>query len=413
MSQQQSRGKQPNAPSATATTAENDDEVDLYSGIEFPQALAPAKQKVQPLRAAPSKGSSASERDRVEAHAPSDKRGADRLEQAERNANETSRVRAAPDPSISDDLHDSDEEDDAEEEDQESSDDDVDIILGSSQPAIGEQAAKFAASWNEVAKEGRGVAEQGGTAPGLGMMNAEASLQSSALLQSMLPQPTMANVAPGKQRSLYEVELEQLDEKPWREPGAVLSDYFNYGFTEETWKIYCQHQAAMRQETSVLHRQVTMNQATASRERDKPTRPGQAGAGSAAISAGNARERPPRRAVEEEKPKRDVESTAKSTGKGPGTAWKVAGLSPSLLPSKNVLERLAQVRQQIMSQNTGAQTPESSSKTMHRHETTSSEANSGEADRAEPTQATASDDRTRKRKRVNEEPAPSIADRSR
>ncbi|KAF7690121.1 pre-mRNA 3'-end-processing factor FIP1 isoform X2 [Silurus meridionalis] len=42
-----------------------------------------------------------------------------------------------------------------------------------------------------------------------------------------------------------EVEGE-LEEKPWRRPGADLSDYFNYGFNEDTWKTYCDKQRRLR-----------------------------------------------------------------------------------------------------------------------------------------------------------------------
>lgn len=43
----------------------------------------------------------------------------------------------------------------------------------------------------------------------------------------------------------YDLDTEQ-DEKPWRKPGADISDYFNYGFTEDTWKQYCEKQRRMR-----------------------------------------------------------------------------------------------------------------------------------------------------------------------
>ena len=32
--------------------------------------------------------------------------------------------------------------------------------------------------------------------------------------------------------------------------GADISDYFNYGFTEETWKQYCEKQRRMRLESA-------------------------------------------------------------------------------------------------------------------------------------------------------------------
>ncbi|KAL2089054.1 hypothetical protein ACEWY4_015953 [Coilia grayii] len=36
-----------------------------------------------------------------------------------------------------------------------------------------------------------------------------------------------------------QVDMESFEEKPWRKPGVDLSDYFNYGFNEDTWKAYC------------------------------------------------------------------------------------------------------------------------------------------------------------------------------
>jgi len=43
-----------------------------------------------------------------------------------------------------------------------------------------------------------------------------------------------------------EVDLDSLEEKPWRKPGADITDYFNYGFTEDTWAAYCNRQRRMR-----------------------------------------------------------------------------------------------------------------------------------------------------------------------
>ncbi|KAM7410389.1 hypothetical protein PAMA_001704 [Pampus argenteus] len=39
------------------------------------------------------------------------------------------------------------------------------------------------------------------------------------------------------------VNVESLEEKPWRKIGADTSDYFNYGFDEESWKVYCKKHA--------------------------------------------------------------------------------------------------------------------------------------------------------------------------
>ncbi|RPA89167.1 Fip1-domain-containing protein [Choiromyces venosus 120613-1] len=37
-------------------------------------------------------------------------------------------------------------------------------------------------------------------------------------------------------------------DKPWRKPGADVTDYFNYGFDEFTWTAYCQKQESLREE---------------------------------------------------------------------------------------------------------------------------------------------------------------------
>ncbi|KAG8553805.1 hypothetical protein GDO81_003554 [Engystomops pustulosus] len=54
--------------------------------------------------------------------------------------------------------------------------------------------------------------------------------------------------APGNINGLpvLEVDLDSFEEKPWRKPGADLSDYFNYGFNEATWKVYCEKQRRLQ-----------------------------------------------------------------------------------------------------------------------------------------------------------------------
>ncbi|QLL31530.1 hypothetical protein HG536_0B03940 [Torulaspora globosa] len=44
------------------------------------------------------------------------------------------------------------------------------------------------------------------------------------------------------------LDPEVLKEKPWRQPGANLSDYFNYGFNEFTWMEYLHRQEKLQQE---------------------------------------------------------------------------------------------------------------------------------------------------------------------
>jgi hypothetical protein len=49
-------------------------------------------------------------------------------------------------------------------------------------------------------------------------------------------------------KMLFDHDLDSIEDKPWRKPGADLTDYFNYGFTESTWRAYCIKQRALRDE---------------------------------------------------------------------------------------------------------------------------------------------------------------------
>ncbi|KAJ3328316.1 pre-mRNA 3-end-processing factor fip1l1 [Kappamyces sp. JEL0680] len=53
---------------------------------------------------------------------------------------------------------------------------------------------------------------------------------------------------------IVDVDLESFDDKPWRKPGADLTDYFNYGFNEQTWKAYCNKQKLFRDDLAQQRR---------------------------------------------------------------------------------------------------------------------------------------------------------------
>eukprot|EP00965_Chrysotila_dentata_P189431 6173315-Pleurochrysis_carterae.AAC.1 len=40
------------------------------------------------------------------------------------------------------------------------------------------------------------------------------------------------------------IDVDSVPDKPWRKPEADITDFFNYGFTEDTWRLYCQRQQA-------------------------------------------------------------------------------------------------------------------------------------------------------------------------
>lgn len=46
--------------------------------------------------------------------------------------------------------------------------------------------------------------------------------------------------------AVFGYDIRQMAERPWSKPSAVTSDYFNYGFDERSWRIYCAMQAEGR-----------------------------------------------------------------------------------------------------------------------------------------------------------------------
>lgn len=53
-------------------------------------------------------------------------------------------------------------------------------------------------------------------------------------------------------RSVLEVDLNAMAEKPWRRPGADISDWFNYGFDEISWEAYCYRRRDLGEMGNVL-----------------------------------------------------------------------------------------------------------------------------------------------------------------
>ena len=51
---------------------------------------------------------------------------------------------------------------------------------------------------------------------------------------------------PGRRKNAFEIDLDDIDHPKWREPGAVQSDFFNFGLTEQTWREYAARQVALR-----------------------------------------------------------------------------------------------------------------------------------------------------------------------
>ncbi|EOD05270.1 hypothetical protein EMIHUDRAFT_198894 [Emiliania huxleyi CCMP1516] len=141
---------------------------------------------------------------------------------------------AQPDPVI-----DSDEDED---------DDDVKIVLlqpeefdqpegdGEEEEAHAEEGGE---ELLEAADEGEKVAD--GAAPSTPAGATPAKGSGKASDQRHKTWVDLDAVAPDN------IDLDSVQDKAWRRPEADVSDYFNYGFTEETWRWYCKRQKELRQ----------------------------------------------------------------------------------------------------------------------------------------------------------------------
>lgn len=59
-------------------------------------------------------------------------------------------------------------------------------------------------------------------------------------------------------KTAFDVDIDGMEEQPWRHPGVDIADFFNYGFTEDSWRVYCEKQlryaTAVREERASFSR---------------------------------------------------------------------------------------------------------------------------------------------------------------
>ncbi|KAI5149585.1 hypothetical protein ENBRE01_0993 [Enteropsectra breve] len=82
---------------------------------------------------------------------------------------------------------------------------------------------------------------------------------------------------PIQQNVAFKYDIEQMKEKPWLNPGADITDYFNYGFTERTWIRYCELQkenkeAAKKIEEELKAKDTQQNERRYKEDRDYDSR---------------------------------------------------------------------------------------------------------------------------------------------
>lgn len=125
----------------------------------------------------------------------------------------------------------------------------------------------FDASSHGVSSVQPGAAGGGAQVPGV-TAKVSASLtpmttmgsSSSSTRVTLAPNPHTSGLLTQSDEARYYAHLqasamENYPDKPWAREGVDPSDYFNYGFTEETWTLYRERQLALRKENGSLYQQ--------------------------------------------------------------------------------------------------------------------------------------------------------------
>ncbi|KAF5190999.1 Fip1 [Thalictrum thalictroides] len=55
-------------------------------------------------------------------------------------------------------------------------------------------------------------------------------------------------------KTVFDIDIDSFEEKPWRNTGIDLSDFFNFGLDEENWKDYCKQLEQLRLEATMQSR---------------------------------------------------------------------------------------------------------------------------------------------------------------
>ncbi|XP_028074405.1 FIP1[V]-like protein isoform X1 [Camellia sinensis] len=154
-----------------------------------------------------------------------------------------------------------------------------------------------------------------------------AGIKNAALVQkSFLPgfgTPVWGNNTPGRgfgsgldftlpsHKTIFDVDIDSFEEKPWRLPGIDISDFFNFGLNEENWKDYCKQLEQLRLEATMQSKIRVYESGRTEQEYDPDLPPelaaaagindissengnlGKMDAGQSDIAKGSARVRPP------------------------------------------------------------------------------------------------------------------------
>lgn len=65
-----------------------------------------------------------------------------------------------------------------------------------------------------------------------------------------------------RNKSIFDIDVESFECKPWRFNGVDITDYFNFGLDEEGWRIYCEHLVHFQQNKLAMLKSSKLNKTT-------------------------------------------------------------------------------------------------------------------------------------------------------
>ncbi|KAK9280857.1 hypothetical protein L1049_003748 [Liquidambar formosana] len=74
-------------------------------------------------------------------------------------------------------------------------------------------------------------------------------------------------------KNIFDIDIDSFEEKPWRQPGVDASEYFNFGFDEESWKAYCKQLELVHLEKSNSLRKICVYESRQSNQDYDPDMP--------------------------------------------------------------------------------------------------------------------------------------------
>ncbi|KAK7411601.1 hypothetical protein VNO78_03036 [Psophocarpus tetragonolobus] len=108
---------------------------------------------------------------------------------------------------------------------------------------LANMAGRGRGEWRPPGIKGAGAMQKGFHAgPGLpGWGNSSAGRGLGGGLEFTLP----------SHKTIFDVDMENFEEKPWKYPNVDTSDFFNFGLNEESWKDYCKQLEQLRLESTM------------------------------------------------------------------------------------------------------------------------------------------------------------------